>query len=488
MKIATVLRASTAACLLSAQLAGAQSSPPNPPPAPNVVRVFEFANAQTGRHVWLADPEEIAGVEAGAAGAGWARNGYYFDARQHGESSVDVCRFYAPGPHSHFFTANPQECAALRADGQGWIYEKVAFRASPPPPWSTCGSGTIYRLYNNRWMFNDSAHRFTADRALRQRLIEEGWIDEGIAFCGDSGGRETLRTWVASGREGPRADCDEPGSAVVTCVMARGLRDMARTGPISGDLALLTGFASTGTVFTSQSPDDTAAVRADSLVLVTPPGTGAPGRFGFQLVGANRIAGDLATLGVVHRLPTAAPILAGQADERVFPWGDGRERDLGLSFSMRSEVEGYFADLSQAYGLGLLRFQDRGTGHSLMVTLQAWGRTPPANMLMRDLFTGQPIVSTFFGEATSFGTSEGAPYAMCPERCIVSLRLRDTRYAFRLARGDFLKVIAMARQLDPALSGDPADYLVSSFQFREETYLDATVAFVVDNLTLSLSR
>jgi hypothetical protein len=488
-----LLQALAAACALSMQWVGAQPPPPDPPAPPTILRVVEFANSITGRNVWLADAAEIAAVESGAAGPGWARNGYWFDtSNAHEEDRVDVCRFYAPASNSHFLTANAEECASLRANSTYWIYEKVPFRAHRPVPSGSCGLN-VYRLYNND-MHNGAAHRFTTDRALRTRLAEEGWIDEGVAFCVDGSGRDTERSWVAkSTGEGPRADCDEPGTAVGTCVMIRALPPMTRALPFTnGDLG--TGFYGDGTRFTSQPGDDPATLLANSFVEVSAPAGDAPedffkGRqFGFRLVGSNRVVGDLATLGVVHRLPTSAPVSAAQSDERVFPWGDGRERDLGLAFALRSWEDRYDDGPAQSYGLGVLRFQDRTTGRSLMVTLQVWGRAKPVNVVLRDVFTGQPIVSTYFGAAPAFGTTDSGGYVECPGPCIVSVRLGFASFAFRIARADFAKVIAMARQVDPGLSGDPASYLVSSFQFRGETHRGAAVGFAVDRLTLSLSR
>jgi len=490
-----LLQAAAAACALFAQIAHAQTFPPPPPPAaPVVVRVVEFANSLTGRNVWLADPAEIAAVESGAAGPGWARNGYWFDtSNAYEEDRVDVCRFYAPASNSHFFTANAQECASLRANSTYWIYEKVPLRAHRPSPVGSCGLD-VYRLYNNN-MHNGAAHRFTTDRALRKRLTEEGWIDEGVAFCVDGSGRDTERSWVAkSTGEGPRSDCDDPGSTVGTCVMIRALSPMSRALPFTnGDLG--TGFYGEGTRFTSQSTDDPTTIFANSFVEVSPPASDAPedlfkGRqFGFRLVGSNRIVGDLATAGVVHWLPTSALVSTAQSDERVFPWGDGREHDLRLAFNLRSWEDRYDDGPAQSYGLGVLRFQDRTTGRSLMVTLQVWGRAKPVNVVLRDVFTGQPIVSTFFGfGGNSFGTTDSGGYVECPGPCIVSVRLQFATFAFRIARADFAKVIAMARQVDPGLSGDPANYLVSSFQFRGETHRSAAVGFAVDGLTLSLSK
>lgn len=84
---------------------------------PSFATVYEYLNENTGHYLLLSDPNEIAGVDAGAAGAGWRRTGYIFDAYHdhialHG-GEADVCRFYSPGPNSHFYTANATECNTL---------------------------------------------------------------------------------------------------------------------------------------------------------------------------------------------------------------------------------------------------------------------------------------------------------------------------------------------------------------------------------------
>ena len=102
----------------------------------------------------------------------------------------EVCRFYAPGVHSHFFTLDPAECALLKTPGSGWIYEGIAFVVAAPAggscPITFTYSGirqAIYRLYNNRSAFGDTTHRYTHDLDVRQALVDRGWISEGIAFC-----------------------------------------------------------------------------------------------------------------------------------------------------------------------------------------------------------------------------------------------------------------------------------------------------------------
>ena len=168
-----------------------------------------------GHYFMTADPVEAAAIDGGIAGAGWERTGRVFRAWNTQASApagaAGVCRFYASGPNSHFYTADPGECAALRAanptnaPGAGWAYEGIAFYtvlpvfdANPPPVGSIafsagssrCAAGyqPVYRVYNNRFnpdpKLNDSNHRMTPSisDAYRSKTFL-GYTDEGIAFC-----------------------------------------------------------------------------------------------------------------------------------------------------------------------------------------------------------------------------------------------------------------------------------------------------------------
>jgi hypothetical protein len=146
-----------------------------------------------------AGPAEIDTLDAGGGG-GWKRTGQSFHAwltqADAPAGAVPVCRFYAAGPNSHFYTADPSECSMLKALEQqqrpdadahhvpfmGWSFENIAFWAIPATN-GTCPAGTdpVWRAFNNRAAENDSNHRFTADS--RQRLAMLGWADEGVAFC-----------------------------------------------------------------------------------------------------------------------------------------------------------------------------------------------------------------------------------------------------------------------------------------------------------------
>src|SRR5258705_10383698 len=121
--------------------------------------VYEFVNDFTG-HYFLADAADTSFLNRGGAGGGWRFTGHQFQGYNAGLGTA-VCRFYAPGPNTHFFTASTAECSALRDHPEyGWIYEGVKFGVDLPSG-GRCASGvTLNRYYNNRFAFNDSNHRY----------------------------------------------------------------------------------------------------------------------------------------------------------------------------------------------------------------------------------------------------------------------------------------------------------------------------------------
>ena len=151
-----------------------------------VVVVYEFYNTPLRHYFRTSSAGEAAGVDRGLAGAGWTRTGDNFFAYTAGTNAPgsDVCRFYTFGANSHFYTAFADECAGLRSPNSGWVYEGLSLRI-PLPTSAGCAAGTIpvYRLYNNRFQFTDSNHRFTTQAANIQPLQQQGWVYEGIAFC-----------------------------------------------------------------------------------------------------------------------------------------------------------------------------------------------------------------------------------------------------------------------------------------------------------------
>lgn len=162
--------------------------------------VVEYYSPGLDHYFMALGADEIALLDRGAQGD-WKRTGYGFKAWGRAEyaapGAVPVCRFYARGPNSHFFTANRAECDWLKSTEQqgraqasaagerflGWGYEGIAFHALLPKGGQCpAGSAAVFRAYNHRSQQNDSNHRFTADDA-QQLAMSVGWTDEGVAFC-----------------------------------------------------------------------------------------------------------------------------------------------------------------------------------------------------------------------------------------------------------------------------------------------------------------
>lgn len=160
--------------------------------------VVEYYSGQLDHYLISAWPDEIAALDAGTA---FKRTGQRFKAWLHAADApgyaVPVCRFYASGPNSHFYTANASECQYLKtlqskqaadaaAKGQsfpGWQFEAIAFYALAPEN-GVCPAGSlpVWRAYNDRAAENDSNHRFTVTDAMRLAM-KQSWADEGLAFC-----------------------------------------------------------------------------------------------------------------------------------------------------------------------------------------------------------------------------------------------------------------------------------------------------------------
>jgi len=155
----------------------------------------DFPSAPGGHFFYSSDPGEQAFVDSGGAGA-FKRTGLIF----YTGGDTAVCRFYGsvlPGPNSHFFTANAQECAWLRSmqlvptptDRQQWNYEGLGFTVVTKPAGGSCPAGTVevHRAYNNGFARGvDSNHRYSTSRdALNPLVNAAGWVYEGVVFCSE---------------------------------------------------------------------------------------------------------------------------------------------------------------------------------------------------------------------------------------------------------------------------------------------------------------
>lgn len=158
---------------------------------PNLVPpIVEFYNATLDHYFITSDPEAAA-IDNGIAGPGWTRTGLTFKAG----GNVAVCRFYgslSPGPNSHFYTGNIDECHLLQqlqltisASQPRWNFEGIAFSTSLPSG-GVCPSFTapVYRAYNNGFeLGKDSNHRFTTSPNALQEVVAKGWKFEGVVMC-----------------------------------------------------------------------------------------------------------------------------------------------------------------------------------------------------------------------------------------------------------------------------------------------------------------
>jgi hypothetical protein len=161
---------------------GVPGTPPEPASSGTAtVDVIEYYNATLDHYfiTWIA--AEIAHLDAGRTPTRWTRTGHSFKAYatpQPGTS--EVCRFYIPPAdgNSHFFGRSADECAASQRANPDFVLEDPRYMQMFVPAAGACQPGTrpVYRVFNNR---SDANHRYTTDRALRDRMADAGWTLEG---------------------------------------------------------------------------------------------------------------------------------------------------------------------------------------------------------------------------------------------------------------------------------------------------------------------
>jgi len=170
------------------------------------IPAVEYYNAGHDQYFVTTSQDEMAVLDAGAIG-GWVRTGsapgflaFADKVRVRGMEAADagaspVCRFFIP-PASHFLSVSADECAAVAAAHPEFTLESTAaFYAWVPRDDGTCPQlytkiggfefQPVYRLWNGR---PDTNHRFTANKAERDAMVDEGWVsegagDDGVAMC-----------------------------------------------------------------------------------------------------------------------------------------------------------------------------------------------------------------------------------------------------------------------------------------------------------------
>jgi serine protease len=147
---------------------------------------YNFYNPDLNHYFMVGTGEEVDFVLSGVPGRWWDMEDYFLAWRDGSQGALPVCRFYGTpgvGPNSHFYTVDPGECEMIK-NAQGWTYEGIAFYMKKPSN-GTCPSNTtpIHRYYNNRWMHNDSNHRYASHLFDIDYMIQQGWTYEGVAMC-----------------------------------------------------------------------------------------------------------------------------------------------------------------------------------------------------------------------------------------------------------------------------------------------------------------
>ena len=155
---------------------------PNSQPADQVVSV-EYYHRNLNHFFMTIDPNEIAGLDSGLI-VGWERTGLRFLAYNGpGPGRSPVCRFYRKPQFgdSHFFTADPNECAIVaQVFASEWVFENPAiyYVMLPDKATGACpvGHKPIYRFYN----IAEVNHRFTTEQTIAIELSNTpGWQAEG---------------------------------------------------------------------------------------------------------------------------------------------------------------------------------------------------------------------------------------------------------------------------------------------------------------------
>ena len=145
----------------------------------------EYFNAAFGHYFVTIDANEMRELEA----SGWSRTGGEFGvfAREGDAPSLSgVCRFLhtpAVNRHSHYSSADPAECEALKSN-RGLHYEGIVFYTARPAT-GQCGAGTtpVYRSTLDYYYRNDFNQRFTVDASVFAKSAAAGRSSDGVVMC-----------------------------------------------------------------------------------------------------------------------------------------------------------------------------------------------------------------------------------------------------------------------------------------------------------------
>src|SRR4029079_5826729 len=170
MRIRNLLGALLASCAFAAVAAI---------PATEQTMAVEFYHSGLDHYFISAETAEIADLDTGVH-PGWTRTGYKFPVIKAGSSyagTSPVCRFYAPGISTHFYSSKLSECDDVKTKfSDVWTFESAEVyrpfvvdpQTGPCPPHTT----PVYRLWNDR---ADVNHRYSDQIAIFQFMTSQGY-------------------------------------------------------------------------------------------------------------------------------------------------------------------------------------------------------------------------------------------------------------------------------------------------------------------------
>ena len=460
-------------------------------------RVVEYRNSIEDRYLLTGIPQEMAALEGGLAGPGWARTGQVFAVS---DTSCSYCpqvvRFR--GPYAHFYTANESEIEALDRPGSGWAREGVAFAVPNTPSSGRClaPSVTVQRLQNGRGP-HQVAHRYVTSAAERDAMLARGWLDEGPAFCVKPETRTPISTQEISfpleGNIMNVAQCRNPLNTGACLAVSNlptpsqalpwpGHPDSGAYGALIGPLPSTPGAGGTLVTSTNGAPTD----RVFAFTRPAVPHFFGP-TLGIHLDTAFRGPSPLSSVAAMHQFP--ASIIQG-SDARFLPWrSQANDAELLVTAYVALNALILRGGGSHAYGHPSLDFIDQRSGRGLRFNALAYGTMDGSDFVARDA-DGLVIVGTTLRDSPYIRNVGSGSLKITQQ----GLRLHTTtgtpfydgRFAFFMDRAEFTRVVNAARSVDPGLSADPGDYLLANVSFKNEISGDGKISVRLSDFTLSL--
>lgn len=456
---------------------GPSCCPPGPEP------VAEFFNVRLQHYFYThADSDEAAGLDAGRQGSEWVRTGLNFGAYETPEAStpppnplspfkrcdlevverrcMPVHRFYAPGPSSHFFTANAAEAGLLRQPGGEWVYEGIAFYVPVPDASGNCAAGLrpVRRFYNDRARVGDASHRFPTTESAARRMRDLGWIDEGIAFCG----YDTFQGAIEHsgfklndvGRIRTESECRQALASFDSCLGFRNLPlpRFVYEAPPWGPNFVADAFMER-TALGGQKPDFTVALvggspeaaARDTYVQLSPNDRPIGVHLSTQSRGSGPYTSIHASVGKIRSQRTPG--------EALFPWRPRYNTDYELRLSQNSNVKTLSAPPGgAAYGVASTELVDVTSGRSLLFNILLFGTLQPAEFVGLDANIGVPIVATVLGFPSRYATTRTGAFIAEIPNYFTGI---GSSSMVTVDSAQFAAILERARTLDPFLSPRP---------------------------------